>query len=285
MAELPISIYQSAMRYKKIEYDGLTLYPILVIEYSDFTIAQPALAVMHQSLPVAYMRMPLLAALYAMDYDAVSNGKPVTGMFSRSLLALALALRLGAGKTIEERTGMFQVMVDRENYAKLIGLRFTDAGGQEKEITPAQYTNLRKIIAAQNGVKLEDDKANPDIVKAQQDKASAASMQLDANIEDWISAISALTGVEEDKIDKWPILKLQRRSDSFNRILSYLVCGIGEVSGTTWKGGNPTPHPFFARADDGNGILTALGGSADGKQPAPPQAASAIREITRNFQP
>ena len=285
MSELPMDIYKAAMRYKTIEVDGLRLYPVLVAGYTDFIIAQPALTVMHQSLPVAMMRMPLLSALYAMDFEAASNGKPATGLFSRALLCLALSLRIGDGKRIEERMSAFQVMVDREKPAKLMGLRFVDADGQIKEITPAQYANLRQIIAAQNGVKLEDDKANPDIVKAQQDMASASTMQLDMNIEDWISAISALTGTPEEEIDQWPILKFQRRSESLRRVLDYLVCGFGEMNGTTWKGGNPNPHPFFAKAMDGNGVLTAMGGSADGKQPAPPQAATAIREITRTLQP
>ena len=218
-----------------------------------------------------------------MDFEAVSNGKPATGLFSRAILALALSLRLGEGLTIEERMGLFEIAVDRENPAKLMRLRFTDGDGEKHEIVPAQYAKLRQIIAAQNGVHLESDTANPDIVKAAQDKASAATTELDANIEDWISAISALTGVSEEEIDNWPILKLQRRSDAIRRVLDFLVCGFGEVNGTTWKGGNPTPHPFFARARNGNGVLTAMGGSADGKQPAPPPAATAIREITKNL--
>lgn len=285
MSELPMQIYKAAMRYKTIEVDGLTLYPVLVIEYAEFSIAQPALTVMHQSLPVAMMRMPLLSALYAMDFEAASNGKPATGLFSRALLCLALSLRIGESKSIEERMRAFQVLVDRENPAKLMGLRFVDADGKKRDITPVQYANLRQIIAAQNGVKLEDDKANPDIVKAQHDMASASAKQLDTNIDDWISAISALTGTAEEEIDQWPILKFQRRSESLRRILDYLVCGFGEMNGTTWKGGNPTPHPFFAKAADGNGVLTAMGGSADGEKPAPPQAATAIRDITRTLQP
>lgn len=285
METLPFNILKAANRYKTIEVDGLKMYPVLVAEYSDFIIAQPAISVMHQSLPVTFLRMPLLAALYAMDYEAVSNGQQATGLFSRSLIGLALSLRIGEGQSVEERMKAFQVLIDRENPAKLVGLRFVDEEGQLKEIKPAQYAQLRQIIAAQNGVKLEDDKANPDIVKAQRDMESASTAQLDANIEDWISAISALTGTAEEEIDQWPILKFQRRSESLQRVLNYLVCGFGEMSGTTWKGGNPAPHPWFARANNGNGVLNAMGGSADGTQPAPPQAATAIREMTRILQP
>ena len=280
MSELPMSINKAAARYQPIETDGLKLYPVLVREYEHFLIARPALEILHQSLPVAMMRVPLLSALYQMDYEAVLKGQPALGLFSRAILLLALAMRLGEGKEIEERTRQFQIMVDPKSPATLQRLRFTDENGEEKEITPAQFAKLRQIIALQNGVKLASDMANPDLVKAEKDIASAGDMKLDANIEDWISAVSALTGVSEEEIDEWPILKFQKRSDTFQRILAYLVCGIGECSGATWKGGNPNPHPFFARLKDGSGVLTALGG-----EKKPSQAAIAIRDFTKNLSP
>lgn len=283
MNELPISIQKAASRYKPIEADGLTLYPVAVKDYDIFLMTRPALEVMHQSLPVALMRVPLLSALYQMDFEAVCEGKPVVGLFSRAILGLALSLRLGEDRPIEERTNLFHIAVDPEHPERLMRLQFFDEDGKEREITPVQYAKLRRIIAAQNGVKLESDMANPDIVKAEKDKASAGDIQLDANIDDWINAVSAISGVSEEEIDEWPILKFQRRSESFRRILDYIVCGVGECSGTTWKGGNPTPHPFFAKLKTGSGILTALGGTADGSKPAPPTAATAIRDITKDL--
>ncbi len=287
MTDLRISIQKLAARYKPIETDGLTLYPVHVAEYETFSIAKPALEVMQQSFPVALMRVPLLSALYQMDYEAVLNGQPATGLFSRTLLMLALSLRLGIGLGIEERMGLFEVIIDRENPAKLTRLRFTDADGRtSKEITPALYAKLRPIIAAQNGVKIESDKANPAIVKARHDKASAGALNLDADIETWISAVSTLSGATEEEIDEWPILKFQRRSDSLIRVMNYIICGIGEAGGmVSYPKGNPTPHPFFARLDDGSGVLTPMGGAAGGsdQQSALPQAAEAIRDFSKAF--
>ena len=277
-----MSIQKACARYKPIETHGLTLYPIKVLNYTEFLIAKAAIEVMHQSLPVAMMRVPLLSALYQMDYEAILNDEPPSGLFSRSLLALALSLRLGEGESVETRMRMFEVAIDRENPAKLLRLRFIDGNGNEQEITPAAYSELRKIIAAQNGVKLESDLANPNLVQAEKDMQSAA-MTLDPNIDDLICAVSSLSGVEESEIDEWPILKLNKRAESYRRILDYIVCGVGEASGTTWKEGNPTPHPFFAKLRNGSGVLPAMGGRADGETPQPPQAATAIREITKNL--
>lgn len=261
MNELPFVIEQAVRRYEKIETDGLILWPVRVKEYNEFLMARPALEIMHQSLPVAMMRIPLLSALYKMDYEAAISGKPPTGLFSRALLALALSLRLGEGQEAEERLKRFRVAVERGKPETLLRVCWTDGRGEEQSITPARFQNLRRIIAAQNGVKVESDKANPNIVQAQKDLGTNG-VQLDANVYDLVSAVSALSGAGEAEIDEWPIMRLEAASRSWRRILDYLICGFGEVNGTTWKNGNPTPHPFFGRARDGGGAMRVLDSGA-----------------------
>lgn len=272
MSELPLTIKRSIRRYEPIQTDGLTLYPVLVKEYELFLMARPALEVMQQSLPVALMRVPLLSALYQMDYEAALERKTPTGLFSMSLLMLALSLRLGEGEEPAERLGRFRVIVDREKPERLLRILFTDESVEEKEITPVRYQTLRQIIAAQNGVTLESDLANPDIVKARKNLSSANAVPLNATVDDMIAGVSALSGTEEAEIEEWPILKLDTRMTAYRRLIDYIICGIGEVNGTTWKGGNPTPHPFFARADNGAGLFSVIGEKSDEKAEAPAAA-------------
>lgn len=273
MIELPISIQKAAARYKTIEKYGLKLYPVLVKDYELFLTARPAIEVMHQSLPLALMRMPLLAALYQMDFEAIRNGETPSGLFSRAILALALSLRLGEGLELEERLQLFRVALNRDDPSQLERVEYSDESGEKKSILPAQFAEIRLIIAAQNGVEIESEQANPDLVQAEKDMAEANAIKLEASVETWISAISALSGADEDEIDEWPILKLQRRSEAYRRILDYLVCGFGEVNGTTWKGGNPTPHPFFPRAARGLGGLVPLSSLNSGSIAAAQQGA------------
>lgn len=280
---LPVSISKAARRYETIKTDGLTLYPVLVKEYDEFILAKPAIEVMQQSFPVKLMGVPLLSAVYQMDFEAVNSGKQPSGLFSRTLLALALSLRLGAELAVDERVRLFQIVADREKPELLVSLRFTDADGVEREIRPTQYKMIREIIAVQNGVRLESERANPDIVKAQKDMASAGGIALESNTDDLISAVSAITQTDEAEIEEWAILKLMRRSESILRTLSYLVCGFGEMSGVTWKGGNPTPHPFYRRADGANGVLSRLGGEAGGKISPPPQKAQEVADAAKNL--
>lgn len=265
MSELPFSIKRAANRYETIEIEGIELRPVLVKEYDNFLIARPALEVLQQSFPVRFLRMPLLSALYQMDFESASNGEIPTGLFSRALLCLALSLRLGEGMDMATRLGMFQVVADREKPEELIGLRFVDGDGQTKEISPTLFQRIRPIIAAQNGVKIESDKADPDLVQAEKDLAEMNGVSLNATVEDLISGIAALSGTDEREIDEWPILKLDRRRLSFQRILDYMICGFGQVNGTTWKGGNPHPSPFFDRSEYGQfGAHLALGDFAGG---------------------
>lgn len=279
MNELPLAIHRSIRRYQPVEYDGLTLFPVLVKEYENFLIAQPALEVMHQSLPVAMMRIPLLSALYQMDFQDLISGKQPTGLFARARLALALSFRLGEGQTLERRIEMIQVIVNRTEPEKLVGLRFLDAEGTEHNISPAAYKTLREIIAAQNGVKIESDKANPAIVQAQKDMY-AGKISLDANIDALISSIAALTGTDEASIEEWPILKLEKRSETYRRILDYIICGVGETNGASWKTGNPTPHPFFKRIQDGTGLFSVYSG---GDPVTPPESVRQTIQNAKNF--
>lgn len=264
--ELPRSIYKSMARYEPVAIDGMELKPVLVKEFEEFTMARPALEVLHQSLPVRFLRTPLLAALYQIDYEATLSGQPSTGLFSRALLGLALSLRLGEGAEPEARIRQFGVIVGRESPEKLIRLQFTDNDGKEKEITPASYPMLRQIIAEQNGVELESDTANPQIVAAQKKLAEVGNVDLQYSLEDMISAVALASNTDESEIYEWAILKLNRRAESLSRMLTYIVCGIGEASGASWKGGNPVPHPFFKRAKNGNGLLNPLGANSSGEQ-------------------
>ena len=264
MSELPLSIQKSARKYEPINAGGVILYPIRVKEYDEFLMARPALEVLHQSLPVRYLRLPLLAALYQMDYDLAASQEAPTGLFSRALLCIALALRLGEGYDIEKRLKMFRVVADAESPRRLTEIRCTLNGEEIISITPQRYTEIRAIIAAQNGIKLESDRADPDLVQAEKDISEMSGVPLDASVDDLISAVAALSGTEEAEIVEWPILKLTKRQRAFQRVLDYVICGIGQVNGTTWKGGNPHPHPFFDRKEDGFGAHMALGAFAGG---------------------
>lgn len=256
--DLPRDIQQKIRRYEPIETDGITLYPVRVEEYEDFLLARPALDFLQQSLPVALMSVPILQAYYAMDLESAMDGQKTTGLLGRSLLLLALALRLGEGEDAQERIRRLKVVPYPNDVKRLRGIAFTPDGEELVTVTPAMFQRWKPILAAQNGIELLPDDANPELVQAEKDVLSRNSLNLKASLEELVDAVAALSGREEAEIYSWPILKLQNRQSALKRTMDYIICGVGEAMGTKWRHGNPSPHPFFEREKEGSAGLIGL---------------------------
>ena len=250
MNELTLDIKKSIGKYEPIETEGLTLYPITVENYYEFLTAKPSLDFMQQTLPIELMSIPLLDAYFRIDMGLVDGIQP-TGLFTQALLALALALRLMPHGKPEEQVRKFQIVPDDvNNPTRLKHLRFVRNGEEICTITPVQFGRLRPIIAAQNGVELVSDTANPELIQAERDLAEKNAPKLNMDVESLITATALITGKDESEIYKWAILKMNNRLESAKRVIDYMVCGIGESQGTKWKGGNPAPNPWFERLND-----------------------------------
>lgn len=275
--EHSLAIKKAVRTYSKIETDGMTLYPIPVSRWDEFMLARPALELMQQTLPVKYISMPLLSAYYAMDYEAVTGDDDLpTGLFARSLLLLSLALRLGrADEEAEQTLKRFRLRVDESDPSTLLAVDFSQDGETMQSITPVQFSRLREIIAAQNGVELVSTDANPELVEAERDIAEQKSAKLSGDFGELFSTVAALSHEDEKTIMEWPIKKLMDRKDAYARVLGYLLCGVSEANGAKWTGGNPYPSPFFSRMQQGSGALIALdrfAGGAGAKAVAEQQA-------------
>ena len=266
MLELPVKIEEAVSLCIPIETEGLTLYPIRVREYRLFSSARPAIEFLQQSLPVRYLSVPLLSAYYGMDVENMREGKPSDGLFSRALLFLVLALQYKPEEEPEERLRSFasNILVDPEDQTALKGIVF-EMDGEEHKITPVQFQRLRPILAAQNGIELTSTDANPELVEAEQDLAEQNAPELDYDISALLSFVSSLTGTDEKDVYDWPILKLFRRRDTYERILSYLVYGFATVNGAKFKGGNPVPSPIFARKQTDSGALIDMASFTKGQ--------------------
>ncbi len=257
MNEIPLKYREAVNTYEPVEFEGMTLYPILVREYEAFGNARPALDFLQQSLPVRFLSMPLLSAYFAMDAENRKEGKPSDGLFLRALLFLVLSLRyredLGSA---EERVRDFArgVYVQAENHGVLKEIRF-EQDGAEHAVTPVLFQRMRPVLAAQNGIELASGDANPELVEDERYLAELNGPELDPDPQALISFAAAMSKAEEREVYDWPILKLNRRAEAFERTLQYLVCGISAASGAQFKGGNPVPSPIFARRKRESGAL------------------------------
>jgi hypothetical protein len=270
MSEIPTKYLRQIRRYEPVETEGLTFYPILVEEYEEYLTAKAAIEFMHQRLPRVFLNMPLLQAYFALDNQSVADEQLPTGLMVRAVLFLALSLRLGQGLPVEKRIALFRPRVDANG--RLKALLFSPDGEEICEITPAKFQRLRPILAAQNGLEIPPDDANPELVDAEKEIAAKKAPELDLNLESLISTVAALSGADEKEMYEWPIAKLQSRQRALHRALDYLICGVGEAQGTKWKKGNPVPNPFFDRKKEGSAAKVALSEFASGA------ALDAVRE-------
>lgn len=270
MSEIPEKYLRNIRRYEPVDAEGMRFYPILVEEYEEFLLARSAIEFMHQRLPRMMVNMPILQAYYMLDSQSVEDEQIPTGLMPRALLFLALGLRLGQGLPVEKRIALFRPRISEDG--RLKSLIFTPDGEEVNEITPAMFQRLRPILAAQNGLEIYPDDANPEIVDAENELAGKNAPEIELNLESLISSVAALSGADEKEIYEWPVAKMRNRQKAIQRALDYLICGIGEAQGTKWKKGNPCPNPFFDRKKVGSAAKVALTEFASGA------ALNAVRE-------
>lgn len=263
MQDLSPEMAKAIRRFEPIETEGLTLYPICVKDIDRFTVARQAIEFMQQSLPVALLSKPLLQAYYTLELDAAVNGQPGGGLFYKSILFLLLALRAGDGLPDEQRMELVNFELKENDPTRLKSVLIF-VNGEVKRITPMQFQRLRPILAAQNGIELLSENANPELVQAERDLAEMNAPKLQYRIDALKATVATLSGADESDMEEWPILKLLLRRDAVQRLVGYIVCSVAEAQGAKWKHGNPYPSPLYDREIDYCGGLIDMSTFAGG---------------------
>lgn len=260
MNNVPNSILKSIRKDKEIEMDGLVFYPILVDEIEEFNQARVAIEFMQQRLPAKYVSMPILSAYYAYDYDLLTTTGEASGLFYSAVFFLCLALRIGKGEDADKRVGRIQIISDAKDRSKLDHLRFLYNGEQIVKIAPYQFSLWRPILAEQNGLEIPDEAADLDLLEAKDVLSSAGAPTLNINTDDMLTSIAMICGCDESEMMEWTVRKLFRRRNAANRILHFMVTGIGEMSGNIkWKNGNPYPSWCFDKKDESSALISMSG--------------------------
>jgi hypothetical protein len=263
MQDLSLEMAKAVRRFEPIETEGLTLYPIQVKDIDEFTTARPAIEFMQQSLPVAMLSKPLLQAYYTLELDAAKIGQPGSGLFYKCILFLLLAMRVGNGLPSEKRIELVDLELQANDPTRLKSVLIF-VNGEVKRITPMQFQRLRPILAAQNGIELVSENANPELVQAERDLAEMNAPKLQYRVETLKATIATFSGADEADMEEWPILKLLLRRDAVQRLVGYITCSFAESQGGKWKHGNPFPSPLYDREIDYCGGLIDMSTFAGG---------------------
>lgn len=264
MKKLPIDIQNRIDRYQGVTVDGITVYPVTVEHTYAFGAARAVLDVVPLSLPVAQMSLPVLDAFYQLDLEEMKQTGRTKGLLASAVLLLRLALRLGAVANEDMLAGGIRIVPDKRKKDRLREIVFTPQDGDVIRITPNSFQKLRPIIAAQNGVEMPSATANPEILEMERLMAEKDLRDLEPKLTDKIIFVAQGSGVPEEEIWDWPILKLERHAAILRRKMDYLAVEIGQMSGmASFKDGNPVPSPYWARKR-GFASLQSLSGVGNG---------------------
>ena len=270
MKELPISIQERIDRYQPVRVGEFTLYPVTVEKARLFSIARPALEFAQQSLPVALLSVPLLDAFYKMELQSAAETGAITGLLPAAILALILSLRLVDGNDPEELLKRALIVPDGADRNSLKAICFLDEINEIfSSVTPRQFQRMRPIIAAQNGVEMPSETANPEILEMERLMMTQETSGLDPKLYDKIIFAAQGCGVSEEEIYDWPLLKLERNAAVLVRKTDYLAVQLAAMSGMVkFKDGNPVPSPYFARRKTGLSSMRSLDSAGNGADAA-----------------
>lgn len=252
-------------RGEPIEECGLTLWPITMDHYEDFTQCRNSIAIRLSSLPVRYMMMDYLSAIFALELDALKENpdKPTGGIFYRLMQLFALSMRVEMdGQVLNDG---LHTTVDAKGNIGIEYLEFKQSGidGEPKtvRVTPFQFSSqIRPLIAAQNQILLPDESENSDLVADYERKKQLESKgpPLNADLDDLVSSVAYLSGVSDSEIMNWTVRDFENRRRAIDRVMKHQIFTQAEMSGmVSFKNGNPYPSWCFDASDETLGTMAA----------------------------
>lgn len=251
-------------RGEPIRECGVDLYPITMDHYEDFIQCKDALCLRLSSLPVRYVSLDYLSAIFALELDALRQGNasgPASGgLFFRLMRLFGLSLRIEM--TAEKLNEcIFYRSADGNISIEYIELIQTGADGNPNtvRITPFQFSSiLRPLIAAQNQIELPDESENAELVDAYEKKKQIQDrgVALKTDLDDLVSSVAYHSGVSDAEIMDWNVRDFENRRRAIERDKRYMLYAQAEMSGmVTFKNGNPYPSWCFDALDDTLGTM------------------------------
>lgn len=217
---------------------GLTFYPLTMSYYEEFLEVKNAWIIRLSTLPTQYMIMSFLSAIWAMEYDSITQTGKGIGFFDRIIHLLYLSLRLEYNR--EE--ALKKIYYNRQTPREISYIEITQNGNTVK-ITPQDFNAyIRPLVAEQNGLEIPDESFNPDILKAEQEYDQNNAPNLKFDLGNLISSVAYLSHISETELDNWTILQFERRYKAIERDKLFTLYKQAELSGMIkFKKGNPCP--------------------------------------------
>ena len=242
---------------QKITVKGLDFFPITMRHYTDWLDASPALTLRLSTLPQEIAALPWVSALFAMELSSVASGKQL-GIFYRIAKIICISLRLDPDK-IDNHIRFITNGEGLNCLAQIIIIPNPDDASSAVSFAPLEMNLVRQAIADLNGAELPDEGENTDLIDARKQMAEISSMHLEYDLLGLLDSVAAVCNCRISDMSDWTILEFEQRRKTADRILRFVVNGISEGSGASWKHGNPTPSWIFDRTEDKYMGFTPIG--------------------------
>lgn len=251
-------------RGEPIRECGFDLYPITMDHYEDFVQCKDALVLRLSSLPVRYVSLDYLSAIFALELDALANGNDPNlstgGLFFRLMRLFGLSLRIEMTAELLNDCVFYRA---QDGNISIEYMEFTQPGADGNpntaKITPFQFSSIiRPLIAAQNQIVLPDESENADLVDAYEKKRQIEQrgVALKTDLDDLVSSVAYHSGVSDAEIMDWNVRDFENRRRAIERDKRYMLYAQAEMGGmVTFKNGNPFPSWCFDAADDTLGTM------------------------------
>ena len=233
---------------------GLTLYPIKMSHYEQFIRCRDALTLRIGTLPVRYLSLDFLSAIFALEIDRLKDGERV-GLVERVLRLFTLSL--GIERDVDSLESL--IAVKEENGLIVPSKLCVTQDGKAVELSSFEFSSvIRPILAEQNGLVLPSEEDNADIIRAAEQKHSISDreLRLRHDVGDLISSVAYLSGVREVDISEWSVREFESRRRAIDRDKRYMLYAAAELSGmVSFKNGNPAVSWCFDAMDDSLGTM------------------------------
>lgn len=235
MAQASTAIRNACLTGESVQRCGIELFPLTMRDYDEYEACKSALLIRQATLPAAYMSLPYLHALFALDAD--SEGK---------LHAFGMLMRLLCMVT-RKRPDDFLVTVDKNNPTRLKRVIFA-AGSVPVELKPGVFAQVRHTIASMHGDEIPDESENPELVAAEAALQASNAPPLEYSTQTMLVSVAAAMNKRPQELLDWSIFEFKQVLAAKTRLIRHIVCGMGEQSGNVkWKHGNPYPCWYLDR--------------------------------------
>lgn len=244
------SVKRETLKGNPTVFNGLAFHALTMDRYEEWQSDKSVILARQSTLPVTFVTMPFIDALFALDLAAFEETHKLAGTMNRVLHAMALALRMPENSVGTRQIGLVT------NHMELKGFYVNQADGTQQFIPKEDFPQIRKILAWQQGEDIPDESLNDELLEDEKWIAQRNAGNLEIDMDSLLASVALNAHMRIRDVYGMSILEFEVTRSAIDRDKKYMICAAAESAGTKWKGGNPHPSWCFDRKKAESATLT-----------------------------